>query len=101
MAMTPEGKVKAAVKTLLKSMDVWYYLPVSNGMGQHGIPDFICCVPPSGKFLAVETKAPGRRSNVSPLQVRAIDGIRSRKGWAIVVDDVVQLREFFKEQGLV
>lgn len=99
MAMTPEGKVKAAVKTLLKSMDVWYYLPVSNGMGQHGIPDFICCVPNTGKFLAIETKAPGRKGNVSPLQAAAIEGIRKRKGWAIVVDDVSQVREFFKEQG--
>ena len=92
--MTPEGAVKEAVKKLLKSRDIWYYLPVSNGMGQHGIPDFICCVPPMGKFLAIETKAPGKLRTVTPLQERAIGNIRTAKGWALVVDDVSQVISF-------
>ena len=93
MARTPEGVVKDAVKAVLKANNIWYYMPVSNGMGQHGIPDFICCVP-GGKFLAIEAKAPGRIKNVSPLQAAAIEGIRSRKGWALVVDDAKQVRDF-------
>jgi hypothetical protein len=92
--VTPEGKVKDAIKKLLKSRDIWYYLPVSNGMGQHGIPDFICCVPPTGKFLAIETKAPGKLRTVTPLQERAIGNIRAAKGWALVVDDVLQVISF-------
>lgn len=92
--MTPEGKVKDAIKKFLKSRDIWYYLPVSNGMGQHGIPDFICCVPPAGKFLAIETKAPGKLRTVTPLQERAIGNIRTAKGWALVVDDVSQVISF-------
>lgn len=98
--MTPEGKVKDAIKKLLKSRDIWYYLPVSNGMGQHGIPDFICCVPPTGKFLAIETKAPGKLRTVTPLQERAIGNIRTAKGWALVIDDVEDLRDFLNGERL-
>jgi len=39
--MTPEGKVKDAVRKLLKVRTIWYYQPMQNGMGQVGIPDFI------------------------------------------------------------
>jgi hypothetical protein len=52
---TPEGKVKSSIKKILKDAGAWYYLPVSNGMGQHGIPDFLCCL--GGKLFAVEAKA--------------------------------------------
>jgi VRR-NUC domain len=97
MARTPESIVKADVKKLLKARGIWYYLPVSNGMGQHGIPDFICCVPPTGKFLAIETKAPGKIRTVTPLQERAIGNIREARGWAIVIDDVLNLIDFLDE----
>lgn len=97
MAQTPEGKVKEAVKKFLKARGVWFYMPVSNGMGRHGIPDIICCVPPSGKFLAIECKAPGKSNNTTPLQDREIAAIRLARGWAVVVDDVRQLEEVFNE----
>jgi hypothetical protein len=89
--MTPEGRVKEACKRLLKARDIWYFMPVSNGMGRHGIPDLVCCW--GGRFLSVETKAPGKISNVSALQEREINAIRAAKGLAIVVDDVSQLEE--------
>ena len=98
--MTPEGAIKEAVKKLLKARGIWYYLPVSNGMGQHGIPDFICCVPPTGKFLAIETKAPGKLRTVTPLQERAIGNIRTAKGWALVIDDAEDLRDFLDVEGI-
>lgn len=53
--MTPEGKVKAQVDKLLKRYNVWFYKPVSNGMGKHGIPDYVCCT--RGRFLGIECKA--------------------------------------------
>lgn len=93
--MTPEGKVKAAIAKWLKAHGAWYFMPVSNGMGRHGIPDFICCW--RGKFLAIEAKAPGKRGNTSALQEREINAIRTASGWAVVVDDVSQLDEFFAE----
>ena len=95
MAMTPEGKVKKDVKAWLKARKIWFYMPVQNGMGVVGIPDLICCW--DGKFLAIETKAPGKRSQTTANQEARIDEIRAAKGWAIVVDDVSQLDEFEKE----
>lgn len=89
MAMTPEGRVKNQVKKLLKDMGVWYYMPVQNGMGVVGVPDIICCI--SGRLVAIETKAPGKRHTVTPNQQHHIDSINASGGIAIVVDDVEQV----------
>lgn len=85
MAMTPEGRVKEAVKRVLKKHGVWYFLPVSNGMGSMGIPDFICCY--RGSFVAIETKAPGKLKNTTPNQDRVLKEISQNGGYAIVVDN--------------
>jgi hypothetical protein len=87
--MTPEGKVKTAVKKYLREQGVWFWMPVSNGMGQVGIPDFICCF--NGMFIAIETKAPGKLSGVTANQQRVIDEIKSHGGLALVVDNVDSL----------
>ena len=91
MAMTPEGKVKKRVKDYLKSLGAWYYMPVSNGMGRVGCPDILACY--RGVFIAIETKAPGKRGNVSPNQQRELGDIQSANGIALVVDDVEQVKE--------
>lgn len=96
MALTPEGRVKEAVKRWLKSRGIYYYMPVQNGMGVVGVPDFICCW--AGKFIAIETKAPGKRSSVSPNQHRQIAAIHAAGGAAIVIDDVEQLEGAFDAQ---
>ena len=44
-----------------------------------------------GKFLAIETKAPGKRGNTTTMQHREIAGIHQAGGAAIVIDDVAQL----------
>lgn len=100
MAMTPEAKVKKAVKEYLKSIDAWYYMPVSNGMGRVGCPDILVCW--EGRFIGIETKAPGKRGNVTPNQEREIDEISSANGLAVVVDDVEQVKTVFAmiEQGV-
>jgi hypothetical protein len=51
--MTPEGRVKEKVKKLLKEYNVYYHMPVQNGMGKPSL-DFVCCA--KGRFLAIETK---------------------------------------------
>lgn len=90
MAMTPEGRVKAAVKKWLKERGIWFYMPVQNGMGVTGVPDFICCW--RGSFLSIETKAPGKRNNLSANQERIGQLIRDAGGIWLVVDDVEQLK---------
>jgi hypothetical protein len=90
MATTPEGKVKNAVRALLKQEGIWFYQPVQNGMGVVGIPDFICCH--HGRFLAIETKAPGKRNNLTPNQRRVLDQIAKHGGDSIVVDNIDDLK---------
>ena len=95
--MTPEGRVKEDVKKILKKHNIWYFMPAANGFGKVGVPDFICCW--DGKFLAVETKAPGKLSNLTPNQQNRIDEIRSARGWALVIDDAKALEEFINERA--
>lgn len=93
MAMTPEGKVKHEVKKILNANGVWYYMPVQNGMGRVGIPDFICCW--KGRFVAIECKAPGKRSNTTPNQDKVLEEINTAGGWTRVVDDASHLGDLF------
>lgn len=82
---TPEGKIKQLVKRWLKGEfpTAWYYMPVQNGMGVTGVPDFIICV--NGLFLAIETKAPGKEKDVTPNQQKQLDGIGIAGGLRYVV----------------
>ena len=93
--MTPEGRVKEAVRKYLKANNIWFFQPMQNGMGRVGIPDFICCY--NGRFLALETKAPGKRNNTTPNQDRVLAEIRDHAGHALVIDDVEQLRQYLDD----
>ena len=92
--MTPEAKVKKNVREFLRAKGVWYFQPVSNGMGRVGIPDFVCCF--KGRFIGIETKAPGKRNATTENQKRVMEEITQHGGTCIVVDDVVQLHDFFE-----
>lgn len=91
MSATPEGRVKKAVREYLTRRGIWFYQPVQNGMGRVGIPDFICCW--NGMFLAVETKAPGKRGNTTANQDAVLKAISDHGGTSIVIDDVLQLHQ--------
>lgn len=107
MAQTPEGVVKDEVKQVLHEQGFiragmpksewphpvrgWYYMPVQNGMGVHGIPDFVCCE--NGWFLGIETKAPGKVDNLSDNQKERIGEIQHAFGEVIVTDSAQYLRE--------
>jgi 4-aminobutyrate aminotransferase-like enzyme len=94
MAMTPEGRVKEAVKKVLRHNGVWYYQPVQNGMGRVGIPDFICCW--HGMFIAIETKAPGNVKNTTANQDAVIAEIREHGGYCMVVDNATDVMHHLK-----
>lgn len=91
---TPEGLVKAKIKKFLKSQpNCWWTMPVSNGMGTMGVPDFIGCY--LGLFFAIEAKAPGKLGATTPLQRAQLNGISQAHGWTIVADDVVLVEALF------
>lgn len=112
---TPEGRVKDAIRKHLKENhpDNFHFVPVSNGMGKHGIPDFICCIPTIiteemvghtlGVFVGIEAKT--IKGKISPQQNLRLDEIAAANGGAIVVwgsDDVMLIDDYIlgAETGL-
>ena len=80
-AMTKEADVKENVKRILKHYNIFWYMPVPNGMGAMGIPDFLCCM--HGMFVAIETKYGANKP--SPMQALNIGKIRAAGGVALVI----------------
>jgi Holliday junction resolvase len=83
MATTPEAKVKAKIKAILKAHNVYYAMPIGTGYGSSGVPDFLCCV--RGRFLAIEAKA--GKGKTTALQDKNIKQIIASGGLAIVVNE--------------
>ena len=85
--ITPEGRVKAKVKALLKKYNIYYFMPATGGYGRSGVPDFICCAQGAkskhGYFLAIECKAKGGK--LTALQHRELENIKENGGIAYVV----------------
>jgi hypothetical protein len=101
-----ENQVKALVKDWYDLAGAWSYAPIQTGMGAHGIPDRIGCVPifvtPAmvgerlGLFVAVEAKRPGRRGEknrgLSAHQQNNLAVINRADGIAICCDGVDDLQ---------
>lgn len=91
---TPEGKVKDAVKRVLKSNGVYWHMPVQNGMGAPSL-DFICCH--NGRYVGIETKAGNKKP--TPRQALTISQIEAAGGKCFVVNEETGTAEL--EQWLV
>ena len=83
MATTPEAKVKAKIKAILKAHNVYYAMPIGTGYGNSGVPDFLCCV--NGKFLAIEAKA--GKGKVTALQHKNLREIQDAGGITLVINE--------------
>jgi len=81
VAATPEAKVKAKIKKILKDHNVYYTMPIGTGYGSSGVPDFLCCV--NGNFLAIEAKA--GKGTTTALQDKNIRDIKQAGGTAAVI----------------
>lgn len=79
--MTPEGRVKMLVKRVLDESKAYHHWPVVNGMGAPTL-DCIACY--RGRYLAIETKAPGKKP--TERQVRTISQIAAAGGKVLVID---------------
>lgn len=83
MATTPEAKVKAKIKGILKAHNVYYAMPIGTGYGNSGVPDFLCCV--NGHFLGIEAKA--GKGTTTALQDKNIQQIKDAGGTATVINE--------------
>ena len=81
MATTPEAKVKAKIKAILKAHNIYYAMPIGTGYGNSGVPDFLCCV--NGKFLAIEAKAGNGKTTA--LQQKNLERIKESGGITAVI----------------
>lgn len=82
--MTPEGRVKKAVTTVLKNhAGVYFYMPVPSGYGRKSL-DYIGCY--RGRFFAIETKAPGKEP--TDLQDITIASMKEAGAAVFVIDGV-------------
>ena len=95
MALTPEAKVKAKIKAVLKAHNIYYAMPIGTGYGNSGVPDFLCCI--NGKFVAVEAKA--GKGTTTALQDKNLKNIIESGGdaWVVNETNLVHLEEFVKE----
>jgi hypothetical protein len=91
MATTPEGKVKARVKVVLKELGAYYTMPVTGGFGTSGAPDFLVCL--NGRFVGIECKA--GKGKPTALQEKNLSDITKAGGVALVINetDLANLRE--------
>lgn len=86
MGMTPEAKVKKAVRQVLDGLGAYYVMPVTGGYGRQGAPDFLVCL--NGQFIGIETKA--GKGRLTALQEMNLKQIIDAGGVSLVIreDDV-------------
>lgn len=98
--ITTENDVKKLVKKVFDDAGAWSYAPIQTGMGAHGIPDRVGCVPVTitpemvgqtfGLFVAVEAKRPGRRgeknAGATGAQMQNLRDIIDAGGIAVLAD---------------
>ena len=83
MATTPEAKVKAKIKTILKEHNIYYAMPIGSGYGNAGVPDFLCCV--NGYFVAIEAKA--GKGQATALQLKNLGQINKAGGYTCIINE--------------
>ena len=95
MAATPESKVKAKIKAILKKHDIYYAMPIGTGYGNSGVPDFLCCI--NGHFVAIEAKA--GKGQATQLQIKNLDQIQKCGGHPMIIreDNYEYLENVIKE----
>lgn len=93
--MTPEAKVKAAVKKMLTTSGVYFFLPPGVGYGRAGIPDIVAC--DKGRFLAIECKA--GKGKTTALQEKELASIRAAGGTAMIINEnnINTLQEYLND----
>ena len=99
MALTPEAKVKNAVRKILDALDIYHFMPPANGFGRAGIPDIVGCM--DGHFIAIECKA--GKGTTTALQDRELNAILNHGGTVFIarehnLDDLKLLLEGLRDE---
>lgn len=81
--MTPEAKVKHAVKKMLTARGAYFFMPATGGYGRSGVPDIVGCH--RGMFFAIECKAGDNQPTA--LQLRELDAVQMHDGYIAIVNE--------------
>jgi hypothetical protein len=92
--VTPEGKVKAQVREVLKVWSAYSFMPVQMGYGAATL-DFLTCI--RGRFVAIETKRLGGLAHVTRRQLDCMDAVRAAGGLAYAVDSGEMLDKLLRQ----
>jgi Holliday junction resolvase len=92
--MTPEGKVKAKLRKLLKEVGAYHQAPIADGTGSAGAPDIFALY--KGVYFGVEAKATSKnkpRLN----QLKHLVDISDQGGAVFVIHDnnIDELKQAF------
>lgn len=99
MAMTPESKVKAAIKRWLTKEGFYWFSAAAGPYSIHGVPDIIVCA--NGNFVGIEVKAPGKETHTTANQKLHLKRIRDNGGIDIVASSVDTVIATFKSYDLI
>ena len=88
--MTPEGKIKAAIKKRLNFIKAYYFFPVQMGMGSATLDCLGCW---RGRFFGIEAKAPGKKPTAR--QLVTMEQIRQAGGTVYVIDNIEDAEKLF------
>jgi hypothetical protein len=80
--LTPEGKIKKAIKKILGEESILFYMPMGSGWGRSGMPDFVLSV--NGIFVGIEAKAGS--NTPTDLQARELNKINQSGGLGICIN---------------
>lgn len=81
--MTPEGKVKEAIKRRLFEAGIYFFMPRGTVYGRRGVPDVVGCM--NGRFFAIEVKS--GKNKPTKLQSMEHDFVRAAGGVVLVVNE--------------
>lgn len=97
MSITPEGKVKKEITAYLKSLGVFFRMPVPNGMGGNSLDYYGCNC---GRYFTIEAKRADRPAKPTPAQLAHLRQVTASGGLAIVAQSAEDVKQAFFEADL-
>jgi hypothetical protein len=96
ITMTPEAKVKAQIKNILKDLQCYSFSPIGGAYSQNGVPDIVGCL--HGIFFGIEAKA--GKGKTTALQDRELRRIRDAGGIALIINEenIGELKTLLQEE---
>lgn len=94
---TPEGKVKQEISAYLKSLGVFYRMPVPMGYGGDQIDYYGCN---AGRYFTIEAKRADKPAKPTVRQDRHLKEVTKAGGLAIVARSAEDVRQAFFEADL-